>query len=318
VRVLVTGAAGFIGSTTAELLLFKGHEVVAIDSLASGQRDNVPERATFVEGDCGDAGLIRSLGYFDACVHFAARIEPGESMKYPEVFFANNVASSFRLLRALVDSAVPRFVFSSSCAVYGDQVEMPIDEARPTTPHSPYGQAKRMVEEGLSWLVQCGRLRAASLRYFNAAGGTLAHPENHRPEIHLIPLALDVAAGRSDHLDIYGTDYPTFDGTCVRDYVHVSDLAEAHVLAIAALDDHPELVLNLGAGIGYSNLQIVDMVKRVTGVNIEVRYTERRPGDPAAAISSNEVAREVLGWRLDRSDLEVIVQDAWTARQALS
>ena len=315
---LVTGAAGFIGSTTAELLLSKGHEVVAIDNLASGRKSNVPERATFVEGDCGDAGLIRSLGYFDACVHFAARIEPGESMKYPEVFFANNVASSFRMLRALVDSAVPRFVFSSSCSVYGDQVEMPIDETRLTDPNSPYGQAKRMVEEGLSWLVECGRMRAASLRYFNAAGGSAGHPENHRPEIHLIPLALDVAMGQSAHLDIYGTDYPTLDGTCVRDYVNVSDLAEAHVLAIAALDEHPELVVNLGSGVGYSNLQVVEMVRRVTNVDVAVRFTERRPGDPAAAVASNVVASNVLGWRPTRSDLETIVQDAWTSRQALS
>lgn len=317
-RVLVTGAAGFIGSTTAELLIAKGHDVVGLDNLVSGQATNVPNLATFVEGDCGDVELIRSLGYFDACLHFAARIEPGESMKYPEVFFANNVASTFRLLRALVDSAVPRFVFSSSCAVYGDQVEMPIDETRPANPHSPYGQAKRMVEEGLNWLVRCGRLRAASLRYFNAAGGTVAHPENHRPEIHLIPLALDVAAGRRGHLDIYGTDYPTLDGTCVRDYVNVSDLAEAHVLAISALGEHPELVLNLGSGVGYSNLQVVETVKRVTGVDFDVRYTPPRPGDPAAAIASNTRARELLGWKLKRSDLEVIVSDAWVAHQIVA
>ena len=314
-RVLVTGAAGFIGSTTAELLLEKGHEVVAIDNLVSGHQENVPTRAAFVEGDCGDEALIQSLGSFDACVHFAARIEPAESMKFPEVFFANNVASTFRLLNALIQSGVERFVFSSSCAVYGDQLEMPIDETRPTNPQSPYGQSKRMVEEGLSWLARTGRLRAASLRYFNAAGGTAAHPENHRPEIHLIPLALDVARGRSDHLNIYGTDYPTFDGTCVRDYVHVSDLAGAHVLAISALNDHAELVLNLGTGVGYSNLQIVDMVKSVTGVDFDVRYIERRSGDVAAAIASNTRARELLGWKLEHSELNVIVHDAWEAHQ---
>jgi UDP-glucose 4-epimerase len=317
VKVLVTGAAGFIGSTTAELLLAQGHDVVALDSLISGQRENVPAKANFVEGDCGDVELVRSLGHFDACIHFAGRIEPGESMKYPEVFFANNVGSSFRLLDALIDSGVERFVFSSSCAVYGNQVEMPIDENRSIHPESPYGQSKRMVEEGLAWLVSCGRMRAATMRYFNAAGGTLAHPENHHPEIHLIPIALDVAAGKRPFLEIYGNDYPTPDGTCIRDYIHVSDLAEAHVLAISALDNDPELVLNLGSGVGYSNLEVVETVKRVTGVDFEVRVGDRRPGDPAAAIASNDRARSVLGWQLDRSDVETIVGDAWEANRTL-
>ena len=316
-RVLVTGAAGFIGSTTAELLLAKGHEVVALDSLISGRIENVPAGATFVEGNCGDFDLVRSLGSFEACVHFAARIEPGESMKYPEVFFSNNVASSFRLLDALIQSSVERFVFSSSCAVYGNQVEMPIDESRSIQPQSPYGQSKRMVEEGLNWLVSTGRLRAASMRYFNAAGGTLAHPERHNPEIHLIPIALDAADGRRDYLEIFGDDYPTPDGTCIRDYIHVGDLAEAHVLAITALEDHRELVLNLGSGVGYSNRQVAETIKRVTGRDFEIRYTERRPGDPAAAVASNGRACEILGWQPERSGIEVIVADAWAAHQAM-
>jgi len=317
VRVLVTGAAGFIGSTTAELLLSKGHEIVALDNLISSRKENVPVNATFVEGDCGDVDLVRSLGSFDACVHFAARIEPGESMKYPETFFANNVASSFRLLDALIQSGVERFVFSSSCAVYGDQVAMPIDESRSIAPQSPYGQSKRMVEEGLHWLVACGRIRAASLRYFNAAGGTLAHPEHHSPEIHLIPIALDVAAGRRSHLEIFGADYPTPDGTCIRDYIHVADLADAHVRAITALDDHKELILNMGSGVGYSNRQVALAVQRITGTEFEIRYTERRPGDPAAAIASNQRTRELLGWNPEHSDLDVIVNDAWAAHQTI-
>jgi UDP-glucose 4-epimerase len=316
-RVLVTGAAGFIGSTTAELLLEKGHDVVALDNLISGRIENVPTKATFVEGDCGDEGLIESLGDFDACIHFAARIEPGESMKHPEIFFSNNVASTFRLLSALVRTGVGRFVFSSSCAVYGNQVEMPIDESRGVAPHSPYGQSKLMVEEGLRWLVECGRLRAASMRYFNAAGGTNVHPEQHRPEIHLIPIALDAAVGKRDHLDIFGGDYPTPDGTCVRDYIHVSDLAEAHVLAIGALDEHAGLTLNLGSGIGYSNRQIAETIQRVTNVDFEVRLVERRPGDPAAAVASNELAREVLDWEPEHSDIERIVADAWAAHQLI-
>ena len=316
-RVLVTGAAGFIGSTTGELLLSQGHDVLALDSLVTGREENVPKGATFVHGDCGDVELVRSLGSFDACVHFAARIEPAESMKFPEVFFNNNVASSFRLLDALVQSGVERFVFSSSCAVYGDQVEMPIGEDRPTEPHSPYGQSKRMVEEGLHWMAQRGRIRAATLRYFNAAGGTLAHPERHNPEIHLIPIALDVATGARDHLEIFGSDYPTPDGTCIRDYVHVSDLADAHALAITALDENPELTLNLGIGVGSSNRQVVEAVERVTGQELDVRYVERRPGDPAAAIASRGLARDLLGWRPGRSDLENIVVDAWAAYQSI-
>jgi UDP-glucose 4-epimerase len=299
VRVLVTGAAGFIGSTTAELLLSLGNEVVALDSLVTGRIENVPTGADFVAGDCGDIDLVRSLGHFDACVHFAARIEPAESMKSPEEFFSNNVAASFRLLEALIKAGVERFVFSSSAAVYGNQVEMPIDEDRATHPQSPYGQSKRMVEDGLGWLVSTGRLRAASLRYFNAAGGTREHPERHSPEGHLIPLALDAA-----------------DGTCIRDYVHVSDLAEAHVLAITALENNRELVLNLGSGVGYSNRQVVATVKEVTEREFEVRYTERRPGDPPVAVASNARARELLGWEPKRADIEVIVSDAWAAHQS--
>jgi len=316
-RILVTGAAGFIGSTTAELLVSQGHDVVALDNLASGRIDNVPSKATFVEGDCGDRELIRSLGPIEACVHFAARIEPGESMKTPETFFSNNVASSFRLLEALISVGTERFVFSSSCAVYGDQDVMPIGEDRATSPHSPYGQSKLMVEEGLRWLVECGRLRAATLRYFNAAGGTIAHPERHNPEIHLIPIAMDVAAGRRDHLEIFGSDYPTIDGTCVRDYVHVSDLADAHALAIEALAEHEGLTLNLGTGVGSSNRQVVEMIERVTGVHFDVRYVQRRPGDPAAAVAGNGRAAEVLGWRPTRSDLERIVSDAWLAYKSI-
>jgi UDP-glucose 4-epimerase len=316
VRVLVTGAAGFIGSTTAELLLSKGNEVVALDSLVTSRIENVPPGATFVKGDCGDFDMVRSLGHFDACVHFAASIEPGESMKRPEDFFSNNVAASFRLLDALIKSGVERFVFSSSCAVYGNQIEMPIDESRSIQPQSPYGQSKRMVEDGLRWLASTGRLRAASLRYFNAAGGTLAHPERHNPESHLIPIALDVADGRREYLEIFGDDYATPDGTCIRDYIHVSDLAEAHVLAITALENHREMVLNLGSGVGYSNRQVVETIKKVTQRDFEVRYTERRPGDPAAAVASNGRAREFLGWQPQQSEIEVIVADAWAAHQS--
>jgi UDP-glucose 4-epimerase len=317
-RVLVTGAAGFIGSTTSELLLSRGHEVVALDNLSKGRIENVPSGASFIEGDCGDGALLRTLGSFDACIHFAARIEPAQSVTNPEEFFANNVGSTFSLTEALVRLGVERFVFSSSAAVYGNQVEMPIDEERPPAPQSPYGQSKRMVEEGLHWLVESGRLRAASLRYFNASGGTLAHPERHDPEIHLIPISLDVVLGVRDHLDIYGDDYPTPDGTCIRDYVHVLDLAEAHILAIEALEVHPELIVNLGSGVGYSNRQVVDTVRQVTGVDFDVRIAARRLGDPAAAVADISRAQAVLGWRPVYSALDTIVVDAWAAHQMTS
>jgi UDP-glucose 4-epimerase len=317
VKVLVTGAAGFIGSTTAELLLERGHDVVALDNLSASRRENVPSGATFVEGNIGDGALIRSLGRFDACVHFAAFIAPAESMSEPERFFTNNVAQTFELLRALIDNSVPRFVFSSSCAVYGDKVTIPIDESHPTNPHSPYGQSKLMVEQALSWLSERDRIATAALRYFNAAGATTAHPERHDPEIHLIPLTLAAAAGDRNGLDLFGTDYPTRDGTCVRDYIHVSDLAEAHVLAIEALLSHRSLTLNLGTGTGYSNREIIDAVRRVTGLDFEVRVAPRRAGDPAAAVASNELARRTLGWELTHSSLDEMVADAWAAYQLL-
>jgi UDP-glucose 4-epimerase len=316
VRVLVTGAAGFIGSTTAELLTRRGHDVVALDNLSKGRIENVPSGASFVEGDCGDEELVLKLGSFDACIHFAGRIEPAQSVSRPEEFFSSNVGATFALTQALVRSGVDRFVFSSSAAVYGTQVEMPIDEDRPPAPESPYGQSKRMVEEGLHWLAKAGRLRSASLRYFNAAGGTLAHPERHNPEIHLIPIALDVVLGVRDHLDIYGDDYPTPDGTCVRDYVHVLDLAEAHILAIEALEERTEITVNLGSGIGYSNRQVVDAVRKITGTELDVRFAPRRPGDPAVAVADTRRARAVLGWQPGYSALDTIVTDAWSAHQA--
>jgi UDP-glucose 4-epimerase len=312
-RILVTGAAGFIGSTTAEQLLDLGHEVVALDNLVRGKRENVPARAAFVEGECGDTALIGSLGTFDACIHFAARIEPAESMSSPETFFANNVGNSFAMIAALVAGGTNKIVFSSSCAVYGNQVEMPVGEDRATNPQSPYGASKLMVEQGLSWMAERGRLRAASLRYFNAAGGTSAHPERHDPEIHLIPLALDAAVGRREVLSVFGTDYPTADGTCVRDYVHVSDLADAHVRSLDALDNHTSLTLNLGSGTGSSILEVIDSVRRVTGREVPIRLEDRRPGDPAVAVASNTKARELLGWVPAKSKLDEIVADAWSA-----
>lgn len=313
-RVLVTGAAGFIGSTTAEYLLDGGHDVVALDDLSHGHRANVPTRASFVEGRCGDAALVEGLGEFDACLHFAGRIEPALSLTDPEAFYQVNVAETLNLLGALVRGGCPRFVFSSSAAVYGDQGDAPVDEDAPVAPRSPYGHSKLVIEECLHWLARCGQIRAASLRFFNAAGATAAHPEAHVPEIHLIPIALDVAAGVRDVLEIFGDDYPTPDGTCVRDYVHVADLARAHSLALAALDDHGDLVVNLGAGVGHSNREVVDAVQSVTGRVLPVVTSPRRPGDPSTAVASIDRVRHLLGWEPQRSSLSTIVADAWAAR----
>ena len=235
-------------------------------------------------------------------------------MEQPEEFFVANVAETLTLLRALVAHGVERFVFSSSAAVYGDPTYTPIDEAHPTNAVSPYGESKLLVERALAWLVRLERLRFASLRYFNAAGAIEGRPERHRPESHLIPLALDVAAGERDVLDLYGDDYATADGTCIRDYVHVADLAAAHVLAVDALDEHDSLVCNLGAGIGSSNAEVIEAVRAATGSEVPVRRAPRRPGDAAVLVAANDLARRVLGWQPSRSSLAEIVADAWAAR----
>jgi UDP-glucose 4-epimerase len=313
-RVLVTGIAGFIGSNTGALLVSEGHEVVGLDDLSTGRRANVPAGVTFVEGSCGDRDLVISLGRFDACIHFAGRIEAGISMDIPETFFAVNVADTMYLLEALIATGTPRFVFSSSAAVYGAVEDMPITEATPTNPESPYGESKLAVETFLHWLSERGRLRVASLRYFNAAGATNDHPEDHLPETHLIPLALDAASGRSGALQLFGTDYPTRDGTCIRDYVHVVDLARAHILAISALETHASIVCNLGTGTGSTIREVLDSVARVTGHEVPVDAVAARPGDPAAAVASNDRARSLLGWTLKAPDLDTIVRDAWIAR----
>ncbi len=316
-RVLVTGGAGFIGSTTAEHLIDLGHDVVVVDDLSGGRRDNVPSAARFVEADFGDERVITSLGPFDGCVHFAGLIAPGDSMREPDRFFVTNVSKTLVLVQTLIRLGVPRFVFSSSCAVYGDDVTIPIDESHPLRPHSPYGESKLMVESALRWLGQLGLINAISLRYFNAAGGTPAHPERHEPEFHLIPLALAAAAGDRDGLDLYGTDYETPDGTCIRDYIHVSDLASAHALALDALSDHQWLAINIGSGTGFSCREILEAVRRVTGREFEIREVDRRPGDPAAAVASNALATSVLGWRPQRTQIDEIVADAWAAYQVL-
>jgi UDP-glucose 4-epimerase len=314
VRALVTGGAGYIGSATAAALLAAGHEVTVVDDLSAGHRDAVPEDATFVAADVSDPGTMDPLvadGGFDACLHFAALIEAGESMRAPERFFTVNTAGSARLLEVLVRHGVERFVLSSTAAVYGEPTRLPIDEDDPLAPTNPYGESKLLVERMLAWHHRIHGLRVATLRYFNAAGATAERGERHDPETHLIPLVLQVALGTRDRVAIYGTDYPTPDGTAVRDYVHVVDLADAHVRALTALDDDGLIVCNLGNGSGFSVREVVEAARRVTGHPVPADEAPRRAGDPAVLVASSERARHLLGWRPRYAELDTIVADAW-------
>jgi UDP-glucose 4-epimerase len=314
VRVLVTGGAGFIGATTTAALLAAGHDVTVADDLSTGHADAVPAEATFVEVDVTDPTAMTPIvaeGGFDACVHFAALIEAGKSMRAPERFFAVNTGGSAALLRVLLEHDVERVVFSSTAAVYGDPERTPIDEDDPLTPTNVYGESKLLVERMLAWHHRIHGLRTAVLRYFNAAGATPGRPERHDPESHLIPLVLQVAAGQREGIAIYGTDYPTPDGTAVRDYVHVADLADAHVRALASLDTHPQLTCNLGNGQGFSVREVIGAAREVTGHAIPAEEAPRRSGDPATLVASSARAHDVLGWQPRHTDLRALVADAW-------
>jgi UDP-glucose 4-epimerase len=320
-NVFVTGGAGYIGSITVEELLKPGHQVTVYDNLSKGHREAVPEGAAFVRGDIGDrAALDAALGSerFDAIMHFAALIEPGESMKEPGMYFRNNVTKSLTLIEAAVAAGVPRFVFSSTCAVYSGASgqDAPLDENAPIAPANVYGHTKRMIEEMLAWFHQLKGLRYAALRYFNAAGATAGRGEAHEPEIHLIPRVLKVALGQLPNAGIYGTDYPTPDGTCIRDYIHIVDLAQAHLLALDALDEHGELIYNLGNGAGYSVREVIDVAREVTGHPIPEVEMPRRPGDAPRLVASAEKARRELGWAPRYPALRDIIASAWAWHQA--
>jgi UDP-glucose 4-epimerase len=314
-KVLVTGGAGYIGSITAQQLVQAGHEVVVFDSLVKGHRAAVPAGAAFVWGDLADrVAIARTLSErgIEAVLHFAAFIEAGESMQAPAKYFRNNAAHALNLLEACLDAGVKRFVFSSTAAVYGYAGgDAPIVETTPLRPVSVYGEAKLMVETMLSWFNRLHGLRYAALRYFNAAGGMPDRGEDHHPETHLIPLTLQVALGQRPHISIYGTDYPTPDGTCIRDYIHVEDLARAHLLALEALGERDALIYNLGNGSGFSVRQVIEVCRRVTGHAIPAVEAPRRPGDPPILIASAEKARRELGWQPRRPALEEIVASAW-------
>jgi UDP-glucose 4-epimerase len=340
-RILVTGGAGYIGSVVAEELLLAGHEVVVLDNLSRGHREAVPKNAELVVGDLADRNCLDRLfcsrsdsassstspstsipstslssTSIDAVMHFAALIEAGESMKTPETFFRNNTANALTLLEAMLAAGVKRFVFSSTAALFGNPERTPIQEDDPLKPTNTYGESKLLVERMLAWLHQIHGLRYACLRYFNAAGASRPDKgEAHDPETHLIPRILQVALGRADHVQIFGSDYPTPDGTCIRDYIHVSDLAKAHLLALEALGkqqpDSRPLIYNLGNGQGFSVQQVVDVARKITGHPIPVLESPRRAGDPAVLIASSERIQRDLGWKPQFANLESIMESAW-------
>jgi UDP-glucose 4-epimerase len=323
-RVLVTGGAGYIGSVVAEELLAAGHQVVVFDNLSRGHRQAVPKNAELVVGELADrAGLddVLRSHRIEAVLHFAALIEAGESMKTPEAFFRNNTANALTLLEAMLAAETRIFVFSSTAALYGNPERTPIEENDPLGPTNAYGESKLLVERMLAWFHRIHGLRYACLRYFNAAGASRPDKgEAHHPETHLIPRILQVALGRGQHVQIFGTDYPTSDGTCVRDYIHVSDLGRAHLLALHKLRDETEksspLIYNLGNGQGFSVRQAVEVAREVTGHPIPVVESPRREGDPAVLIASSEKIRRELGWVPKFTDLQSIVESAWQWHRA--
>ena len=318
-RVLVTGGAGYIGCVVVSQLLAKGCEVVVCDNLSNGSRRAVPSGAKFVNADTGDRTALDRIfreQRIDAVVHLAASIEAGESMQVPEKFFRNNTANTLTVLEAMLEHKVRRLVFSSTAALYGTPERTPIEESDPLHPTNAYGESKLLVEQMLAWLHRIHGLRYASLRYFNAAGAAGEQGEDHVPESHLIPLALQVALGKREHVAIYGTDYPTPDGTCVRDYIHVSDLASAHVLVLEALRERDKLIYNLGNGRGFSVREVVGTVRRVTGHAIQACEVSRRPGDPAVLVASSDKIKRELDWQPRFTSLESIVSSAWEWRRA--
>ena len=317
-RVLVAGGAGYIGSVVTDRLLEAGHEVTVFDSLVRGHRAAVPEGATLAQGDILDVealDAVLSASAFDAMMHFAAFIAAGESMAHPHRYYRNNVTGTLTLMQAAVDHDVSKFVFSSSAGVYASK-DAPLTENDPIGPASVYGHTKRMVEEMLAWFHEIHGLRYTALRYFNAAGATPpARGEAHRPETHLIPLVLQVPLGQREQVYIFGDDYPTRDGTCIRDYIHVLDLASAHIKALDAMDDESALICNLGNGEGYSVREVIETAREVTGEPIPVEGAPRRPGDAAILIADASRAKRVLDWEPQIPDLADIIASAWTWHQ---
>jgi len=318
VQLLVTGGAGYIGSVVTAELLRAGHGVIVLDNLSHGSRRALAPGAELVVGDIADRGALEYLlraRSVEAVLHFAALIEAGESMRAPERYFRTNTAGTLTLLETMLANGVRRFVFSSTAAVYGEPGRTPIEEDDPLRPTNVYGESKLLVERILDWFHRIHGLRYASLRYFNAAGSFGDLGEHHRPETHLIPLVLQTALGQKEQIPIFGTDYSTPDGTCIRDYVHVHDLATAHVLALEALEEHGQMVFNVGNGTGFSVRQVVNAARRVTGHSIPTVEVERRPGDPAVLVASSARIRQQLGWKPQWPELDAIITSAWEWHQ---
>src|SRR6185437_8632290 len=316
-KLLVTGGAGYIGSVVTSLLVDAGHNVTVLDDLSTGHAEAVPAGATFVRGRVHDEIADVLTPEYEGVLHFAAFIAAGESVQKPEIYWENNAFGTLKLLDAMRKAGVRRLVFSSTANVYGDPDSVPIPETAAVRPPNPYATSKLAADHMLTGEAVGHRLSAVSLRYFNVAGALIRPDgamigERHDPETHLIPIALQVAAGRREKLQLFGDDYDTFDGTCVRDYIHVADLAAAHLLALSTIDSPGHRVFNLGNGKGFSNRQVVDVVRAVTGHPIPVEMAPRRPGDPAQLVASSDKARNELGWTPQKPDLHDIVSDAWT------
>jgi UDP-glucose 4-epimerase len=318
-RILVTGGAGYIGSVVAEELIAAGHEVFVYDNLSKGHRAAVHPQATLVEADLMDGETLRRTfreQRTEAVIHMAADALVGESVTNPAKYYRNNFVAGLALLDAMRDASVRRIVFSSTCATYGEPERVPMDETLPTNPLNPYGQSKLAFEGALKWYGAAYGMNYVALRYFNAAGATRRCGEQHDPESHIIPLVLQVATGRRTHIEIYGDDYPTRDGTCVRDYIHIVDLARAHILALGILDER-SAIYNLGCGgDGYTVKEVIDTARAITGRDIEARTAPRRAGDPAVLVATSEKIKRELGWQPQFQDLRKIIQSAWDWMQA--
>lgn len=317
-KLLVTGGAGYVGSVCAAVLLEAGHEVTIIDNFTTGNREAVPANARLVEGDVADvAEEVLSEGGFDGVVHFAARSLVGESVEIPADYWEHNVVTSLKLLNAMRAHGVNNLVFSSTAATYGEPQQVPITEDMPTQPTNPYGASKLSIDYIITSFAKAYGLGATSLRYFNVAGAYGLIGENREVETHLIPLVLQVALGHRDKIFMFGDDYPTTDGTAVRDYIHIRDLAEAHLLALESNEPGTHRIYNLGSGDGYSVKQVIEMCREVTGHEIPAEVAPRRAGDPATLVASSEKIKAELGWNPTRTDLRTIVTDAWNFTKQL-
>lgn len=317
-KLLVTGGAGYVGSVCAAVLVEEGHDVTIIDNFSTGNREAVPAGARLVEGDVADVvEEVLAEGGFEGVVHFAARSLVGESVEIPADYWEHNVVTSLKLLNAMRAHGVKNLVFSSTAATYGEPKQVPITEDMPTQPTNPYGASKLSIDYIITSFAKAYGLGATSLRYFNVAGAYGSIGENRAIETHLIPLVLQVALGHRDKIFMFGDDYPTADGTAVRDYIHIRDLADAHVLALKTNTEGTHRIYNLGSGDGYSVKEVIEMCRKVTGHEIPAEIAPRRAGDPATLVASSEKIKAELGWNPTRTDLETIVTDAWNFAKEL-